>query len=94
MRFMLKFTIPVERGNRAVKDGTIGPAIEQLLKATNAEAAYFTMIDGQRGGIVFFEETDVSRLTGYNEPMMAALDAAIDIVPVQSHEELNRGLTG
>ncbi|MBQ0816397.1 MAG: hypothetical protein KBT60_00290 [Methyloceanibacter sp.] len=48
MRLMMKFTIPVERGNEAAKDGTMERAIESLVKATNSEAAYFTVIDGER----------------------------------------------
>ncbi len=92
MRLMMKFTIPVERGNEAAKDGTIWPAIENLVKATNAEAAYFTVIDGERAGYIFFEETDQARLTEHNEQMFAALDAAIDIAPALTLDDLKRGL--
>ncbi len=94
MRLMLKFSIPVERGNEAVADGSIGKAIETLVADTGAEAAYFTMIDGERGGYVFFEEDDQANLTRYNEPMFAALDAHIEIVPVQTLDDLKRGLAG
>jgi hypothetical protein len=92
MRLMMKFTIPVERGNETAQDGTQLQAIESLVKATNAEAAYFTMIDGERGGYIFFEEADQAQLTRLNEPMLAALDAAIEIVPVLSIDDLKRGL--
>ena len=92
MRLMLKFTIPVERGNEAAKDGTIGKAIQALVKATNAEAAYFSLADGERAGYIFFEETDQARLTALNEPMFAALDAAIETVPALTLEDLMRGL--
>jgi hypothetical protein len=93
MRLMMKFTIPVERGNEAAKDGTIGQTIENLVKATNAEAAYFTVIDGERAGYIFFEETDQARLPQLNEPMFAALDAAITIVPALTLDDLKRGLS-
>jgi len=93
MRLMLKFAIPAERGNAAAKDGTLGQAIENLIKATKADAAYFTMINGKRGGMIFFEENDTSRLPQINEPMIAALDAAIEIVPVLTLDELKRGLS-
>jgi hypothetical protein len=93
MRLMLKFSIPVERGNAAVKDGTLEQAIENLIKATKADASYFTMIDGKRGGVVFFEENDTTRLPQINEPMFAALDAAIEIVPVLTLDELRRGVS-
>jgi hypothetical protein len=93
MRLMMKFTIPVERGNEAARDGTIGQTIENLVKATNAEAAYFTVIDGERAGYIFFEETDQARLPQLNEPMFAALDAAITIVPALTLDDLKRGLS-
>lgn len=92
MRMMLTFRIPVEKGNEAQADGSMSKAIEKLVADTNAEAAYFTMIDGLRGGIVIFEETDQANLTKHNEPMFAALNAAIDIVPVLTLEDLKRGL--
>ncbi len=93
MRLMLKFSIPVERGNVAAKDGTLGQAIENLLKETNADAAYFTMIEGRRGGMVFFEENDTTRLPQINEPMFAALNATVEIAPVLTLDELKRGLS-
>ncbi len=94
MRLMLKFTIPVENGNEAEANGTMGKAIEKLIADTGAEAAYFTLEDGERAGYIFFEETDQANLPKYNEPMFAALDAAIDIVPVLNLDDLKRGIGG
>lgn len=92
MRFMYKFTIPVEQGNAAFADGTIGEAIDELIAQAKPEAAYFTMLDGERAGILFIETNDASLFTRLNEPFMAKLDAAIDIIPVQSIDELREGL--
>jgi hypothetical protein len=39
MRLMLKFRIPVERGNEIVADGTMGKVLEELVTSVNAEAA-------------------------------------------------------
>ena len=94
MRLMLKFTIPVAKGNEAAKKGTIGPAIEELIKQTDAEAAYFFMEDGKRAGMVIFEATDQARMTELNEPLMAALDAAITETPVLNLDDLKKGLPG
>jgi hypothetical protein len=69
-----------------------GAGDRQLVKATKAEACYFTMIGGRRGGMIFFEESDQARLPQINEPLLAALDAAIDIVPMLSLDDLKRGL--
>jgi hypothetical protein len=93
MRLMLKFTIPVGKGNEAAADGTIGQAIERLVDAVNAEAAYFTLINGKRGGLIFFEESDPARLPAINEPVFATLDASIEIVPVLTLDDIKRGLS-
>ncbi len=92
MRLMQKFTIPVERGNEAAEDGTLGVAIDALIERTNPEAAYFTLEGGERAGLIFFEADDQARLPELNEPLFAALDAAIEIVPVLNQDDLRRGL--
>ena len=92
MRLMMRFTIPVETGNRTAKDGSLGRAIEALVEQTDAEAAYFTLQDGRRAGFIFFEVEDQARLSRINEPFFAAVDAEIDIVPALTLEDLRKGL--
>ena len=94
MGLMMIFRIPNAAGNAAGAHGDIGAAIQKLISDTDAEAAYFTMLDGMRAGIVIFEETDQARLATYNEPLMKHLGAQIDIVPVLNLEDLERGLEG
>lgn len=93
MRLMMRFSIPVERGNEAYKDGSMGPAIEAIVAETNAEAAYFTVEGGERTGYIVFETDDAAFLPKLNEAMFAALDAAIDIVPILTLDDLKRGLS-
>ncbi|MEM7192603.1 MAG: DUF3303 family protein, partial [Pseudomonadota bacterium] len=76
MRFMMRFSIPVERGNEAAADGTMGETIEALVAETRAESAYFLVENGERTGYIFFETDDASALPRLNEPLFAALDAA------------------
>lgn len=92
MRLMLKFTIPVEKGNQAEKDGTLGRAIQSLVEAVNAEASYFALENGKRMGIVIFEETDQARMPVINEPLFAALNASIEIQPVLTADDLRGGI--
>ena len=94
MRLMMIFRIPTAAGNAAGKRGDISKSIDKLVKDTNAEAAYFSMMNGMRAGVVIFEETDQAKLPQYNEPLMEQLDAQIDIVPVLNLEDLERGLGG
>jgi hypothetical protein len=92
MRLMLKFTIPVERGNAAAEDGSLGQAIDALVERVKPEAAYFMLEQGKRAGIVVFNETDQSRLPAILEPFFARLEAAIEIQPVVDLAELRKGL--
>ena len=88
MRLMLRFTIPVEKGNEAEADGSLAMAIKELIEKVQPEAAYFHLQDGMRAGTVVFEETDQARLAMINEPLFAKLNAAIEIQPAVSMQEL------
>lgn len=41
MRMMMKVTVPVEAGNRAIADGTLPKTIEAAMESLKPEAAYF-----------------------------------------------------
>jgi uncharacterized protein involved in propanediol utilization len=49
IRLLLKFTIPVAKGNAAAADGTLGAAIEALIEQVKPAAADFTLEQGKRG---------------------------------------------
>ena len=93
MRLMLKFTVPVEKGNQAVQDGTMGRTIDELIEQTKPEASYFMVEQGKRAGLIFFELADPSGLPKINEPLFAKLDAAVEIVPVLNRDDLRRSLS-
>ena len=41
MRMMLKFTLPVEKGNQAFIDGSLGKTLESIMKKVKPEGSYF-----------------------------------------------------
>jgi len=88
MRLMLRFTIPVEKGNEAEGDGSLSKAIKELIEQLQPEAAYFHLQDGKRAGTIFFHESNQARMAVINDPMFAKLNAAIEIQPAVSMQEL------
>jgi hypothetical protein len=92
MRLMLRFTIPVEKGNETAADGSLPRVIKDLVDQVHPESAYFYVEDGERAGLIVFEESDTARLTAINEPLFTKLNAAIDIQPVLSLTDLLKNL--
>ena len=48
------------------------------------EAAYFSTMDGKRGGMMFFDLADASQIVEIVEPLFSNLNAAVDILPVMN----------
>jgi len=92
MRTMLKFSVPVERGNAAIADGTIAKTLETIMTKLKPEAAYFTAVDGKRGGLIFFDLADPSQIPEVVEPLFLNLNAATELSPVMNAEDLRKGL--
>jgi hypothetical protein len=88
MRFLLKVNIPVEAGNAAAKNGTLGTKIQSILAELKPESVYFTDNDGQRAGYIFLQLDDASRIPAIAEPWFLAFNAAIELHPVMVPDDL------
>jgi len=89
---MLKFTIPIEKGNQAFKDGSLGRTLESMMNKLKPEAAYFAPSDGKRGGMMFFDLAEPSQIIEVAEPLFSNLNAAIELVPVMNGDDLRKGI--
>jgi hypothetical protein len=89
---MLRFTLPVEKGNQAFNDGSLGRTMESVMAKLKPEAAYFAPLDGKRSGMLFFDIAEPSQIVEVVEPLFLNLDAAVEIVPVMNAEDLRKGL--
>jgi hypothetical protein len=89
---MLRWTVPVERGNEAIKDGSLSQTIEALLEELKPEAAYFWPENGERGGMLVFDMADPSQIPQIAEPLFLKLDAAVDFAPVMNADDLKKAL--
>ena len=92
MRMMLRWTVPVEKGNQAIADGSLGQALESLLEELKPEAAYFWPEDGERSGMVVFDMADTSQIPRIAERLFMSLEAAVQFVPVMNADDLKKGL--
>ena len=78
MRMMLRFTLPVEKGNQAFNDGSLGRMMESVMTRLKPEAAYFAPLDGKRSGMLFFDIAEPSQIVEVVEPLFLNLDAAVE----------------
>jgi len=92
MRMMLRWTVPVERGNAAVEDGSMGRVIESLVELLQPEAAYFMPEGGERSGMMFFDMADPSEIAQIAERLFLSFDAAVEFVPVMNSDDLKKAL--
>lgn len=93
MRIMLAFSIQPEKGDALIKEGRIGETMESILQELQPEAAYFTDVEGTRGGYLVVNMEDASQIPAMTEPLLLGLGASVHMQPVMTPEDL-RGAAG
>ena len=90
MRFLLNISIPVEKGNATIKDGTLGTKIQSILEEQKPEAVYFFEDNGRRTAIVVVNIDEPSQLPAIAEPWWLAFDAKLEAHPAMTPEDLGK----
>jgi len=90
MRMLLHVRIPHEEFNAAVRDGSVGRKMKQILDETRAEAVYFTEYDGRRGAIMIINIKDPSEVPKFAEPWFLSFNADVQFHIAMTPEELGR----
>ena len=92
MRTMMRVTIPVEGGNKRVKDGSISGIIEKTMADLKPEATFFTADGGNRTAYLFFDMKETADIPRMAERFFMGLNASVELFPVMNLDELKRGL--
>ena len=94
MRCLLKVSIPVETGNAAISDGSLGKTIESILAEVKPEAAYFAEDNGKRTGFIFLDVKDTSQIPVLAEPWFLAFNAHVEFHPAMNLDDLKKAAPG
>jgi hypothetical protein len=89
---MLRWTVPVEKGNETIRDGSLATTLQTLLEELKPEAAYFWPENGERAGMMVFDMADTTQIPQIAEPLFMNLDAAVEFVPVMNADDLKAAL--
>jgi len=89
---LLKATMDTERASQAIKDGTMGEALQGVMQQLNPEAAYFYPEDGKRTALFVFDLEDPSQLPPLTEPFFQTAAENVRMTPVMTIDDLRSGL--
>ena len=88
MRILLRCSFDPEKTDALIKEGRLGETMAPILEDLRPEAAYFTDVDGTRGGYIVVDMEDASQIPAMTEPLLLGLGATIQMQPVMTPEDL------
>ena len=95
MRFVMQVSMPLEKFNQAVRDGSAGEKIGRILEDAKPEGAYFFAVDeGKRGGVLIVNINDTAEIPKFAEPWFLYFDATVKFSPVMTPQDLQRADLG
>ena len=88
MRMLMKVSLPHEPFNTAVRDGSAGKKMGQIMADIKPEAAYFTEMNGKRTGILIVDLPNPSAVPALAEPWFLLFNGEVEFHVVMSPEDL------
>jgi hypothetical protein len=90
MKFIVHVSLPAQKFNEALRDGSAGKKMARILEDTKPEAAYFTSTDGNRGGYLVYNMSQASEIPRLAEPWFLNFDAKVRFEPTMTPEDLQK----
>ena len=95
MRMLMKVSFPVEAGNAAARNGSLGSTVKGILDELKPEAAYFVANEfGERCGYIVFDLKETSQIPAIAEPWFLAFNARLTISPTMNPQDLAAAASG
>ena len=92
MRFLFRVIFDTEAGNRTSSDPNFIKNIQGFMEKTRAEAAYFTVVNGDRNAIFIIDMPSADMMPVVATPFFQ-MGAKVEFFPVMNLEDLSKGLT-
>lgn len=92
MRVMLRARMDTQVANKAIKNGAMQKLMQSMTDELKPEATYFSASEGERACTMVFDMKDSAQLPTIAEPLFEELGAKIEIQPVMTIEDLQKGL--
>jgi len=88
MRMLMNIIIPHDEFNDAVRDGTAGDTLKEIMAEAKPEAVYFTEQAGQRGCVMVVDVPNASDIPALAEPWYLNFNADVEFRVAMTPEDL------
>lgn len=92
MRALLEIDLDTATSNKLIKNGAVGPAIQEILAQLKPEASYFFARNGRRSMLLVVDLADEAAIVTTSEPFWLELGAAVELRPCMNADDLAEGL--
>ncbi len=90
MRMILNVELPHEPFNTALRNGSVGAKIRNIMEATKPEAVYFSEQDGHRGATIIVNVERASQIPALAEPWFLNFNANCKFRIAMTPEDLQQ----
>jgi len=92
MRFIIRATIPVEDGNKMIKDPKFLKTLEDYISKIKAETSYFFEAEGKRTFAFIVDIPSTDMIPSIVEPLFQRYNASVRLHPVMLLNDLKKAI--